>query len=192
MCHAGLAAGGEAVERRASEHHRVRAECQRLDHVGAAAKTTVDDERGARADGAHDLRQHLERADAVIQLPAAVVADHDAIAAEADGALGVAHVEDPLHQELAAPGFADPLQILPGDAGIEQLRHDRAAADRAHRLRRQVRLEVAEARQSVREHARAASADGAARRACCAAWACRAHGSCAGPIRGCRTRWHRW
>ena len=62
MRHAGFAAGGEAVEGGASEHDRVRAECQRLHHVGPAAETAVDDEREARADGAHDLRQHLERA----------------------------------------------------------------------------------------------------------------------------------
>ena len=66
--------------------------------------------------------------DAVIELPTAVIADHDAVETQRGGALGVGHGQHALDEELAAPVLADPADVVPGDGRLEQPRKDRAPA----------------------------------------------------------------
>src|SRR6266496_907218 len=78
-----VAAGDrEPVHERPPDEDGTRAEAQRLDDVGAAADAAVEQHLGAAGDGVRDLRQHVERPDARLELPAAVVRDDDAVDAE--------------------------------------------------------------------------------------------------------------
>src|SRR5687767_14633016 len=54
-----LSACGSAVERRAPDQHRARAERERFHDVRAALKAAVDDHLDALSDGLDDLRQDL-------------------------------------------------------------------------------------------------------------------------------------
>jgi hypothetical protein len=71
--HALGAAGGEAIDIGAAARDRVGAEDQRLDDVGAAADAAIDDDPRSPADRFGDLRQHVDRTDALIELPPAMV-----------------------------------------------------------------------------------------------------------------------
>ncbi len=82
-----LAARGEAVQRCAADHHRVRAQGQSLCHITATAKAAVDEDRQAAADCCGDFPEHLDGCNAVIELPAAV----DRGARQGDIALGMQH-----------------------------------------------------------------------------------------------------
>src|SRR5205814_5707000 len=55
--HARLAAGGEAIERRAADHHRLGTERERFDDVGAAAEAAVDEDGEPLAHGAPEDRK---------------------------------------------------------------------------------------------------------------------------------------
>src|SRR5207248_10477130 len=71
--HARGAGGGETVDIEPAAGDRVGAEDQRLHHVGAAADAAIDNDAGAAADRLDDLRQYVDRADALVELAAAVV-----------------------------------------------------------------------------------------------------------------------
>ena len=117
-----LAAGGEAVDRRAAEQHALGAERDGLRDVGAAPHAAVDEEGGSPAHGANDLGQRIESADRAVELPAAVVREHEAIHARRDRALGVVGAQHALQQQLARPAVAEALHVVPGERGIEHAR----------------------------------------------------------------------
>ena len=71
--HALGASRGKAVDVEPAAGDRVGAEDQRLDDVGAAANTAIDDDTRAAADRFDDLRQYVDRTDALIELAAAMV-----------------------------------------------------------------------------------------------------------------------
>src|SRR5690348_8731372 len=80
--HTGFAARGESIQRGAPEHHRVRAERERFHYIRAAPEPTVDHEGHLLADGGCDIRQDFDRCDTSVELPPAVIGEHDAIAPE--------------------------------------------------------------------------------------------------------------
>src|SRR5690242_496412 len=55
-----LTEGAEAPDVRPADAHRIGADAQRLDHVGAAAETAVDDDRDAALYRLHDFRQRVD------------------------------------------------------------------------------------------------------------------------------------
>ncbi len=61
----------------------------RLDDVGAAIEAAVDDDHGAAGHRFDDFRQHIHRAAAVVELPAAVIGDVDDLDAVIERDLGV-------------------------------------------------------------------------------------------------------
>ena len=100
---AGLAGGGQAVEVRAADGAGVGAEREGLDDVGAAADAAVDDDFHAAATPLDDVRQHVQRAGHVVQLPAAVVADLDGVEADVGGRDGVLGVDASLEDDRPVP-----------------------------------------------------------------------------------------
>src|SRR6267143_2182438 len=147
--HARLAPRGQAVQRGAPDHDGLRTQRERLDDVGTAAEAAVDENGEALADCVRDLRQHLDRRDTGIQLPPAVIAQHDAVAAQCCGALGVRDAQYSFDQELAAPQLPDPGDVIPADGRIEQGWNHGAAAECGGRGWGQEGLEIAEARHAV-------------------------------------------
>src|SRR5436853_3255422 len=61
--HARLAPRGQAVQRSAADHDRLRTQRESLDDVRTTAEAAVDENREALAECAHGLRQHLDRRD---------------------------------------------------------------------------------------------------------------------------------
>src|SRR5690606_9601605 len=66
-----------------------------------------------------DRGQYARRRQRAVELAPAVVRHHDAVGAEGQRVACVIRVEDALQYQLALPLVADPLQVLPGDVGIE-------------------------------------------------------------------------
>src|SRR5262249_13117896 len=120
---AGGAGRGERINIESATDNRVGAEDQRLDDVGAAGDAAIDHDLGATPDRLDHPREHLDRADTLVELSAAVVRDIDAIDAVVDRdhrVLGGGKTfQDQRDLELAA----DPLDVLPVepcliDAGV--------------------------------------------------------------------------
>jgi len=80
---------GEAVDIETADRDRIGAQDHRLDDIGAAADPAIDDDAGAAADRGDDFRQHIDRAEPVIELAPAMVRHINAINAELDGALRI-------------------------------------------------------------------------------------------------------
>src|SRR6266478_10144484 len=147
--HARLAPRGQAVQRGAADHDRLRTERECLDDVGTAAEAAVDENGETLADRARDLRQHIDRCDTGVELPPAVITQHDAVATQCRGAFGVRHAQHPFDEESAAPQLPDPGDVIPADGRIEQRWNHRAAAERGGGGWGQESLEIAEARHAV-------------------------------------------
>ena len=95
------AASGYKIE--ASDADGLGAERQRLQDVRSALDAAVHDHVDPIADGIDDFGQLIERRARAVELPAAVVGQDDAGAADLGGALGVGHRHDALQAELAVP-----------------------------------------------------------------------------------------
>ena len=68
---------GEAGGDRPGDERRLRAERERLQHVGAAPDAAVDVDLAAPGDRLDDLGQRVERRRDPVELPAAVIRDDD-------------------------------------------------------------------------------------------------------------------
>ena len=97
------------------------------------------------------MRQRRHGAGGAIQLPAAVVRHHDAIDVFRRCALGVFDVIDTLEDDLAAPAFANPLEVFPVETLIGIARGPRALLHRVDLP--EIAVEVAE-RMALADQAR--------------------------------------
>src|SRR4029077_14017285 len=86
---AGLAARGQPVALHAAETDEIGAHGLGLDDVAAAIEAAVDNDLGADGGRLDDFRQHVGRAAAVIELPAAVIGDEDEVDAVIEAELGI-------------------------------------------------------------------------------------------------------
>src|ERR1700754_1606971 len=77
-CHPGFAPRHRRVEQRPADEDKVRAERQRLDHVGAAADAAVE-HHGHAAGFGRDLGQGAQRRHRMVELAAGMVGDDDAV-----------------------------------------------------------------------------------------------------------------
>src|SRR5690606_27322378 len=78
------ASSGEAPALQPSDEHGSRAERNRLADVRAALDTAVEHHLGTVMDGVHDLLEHLDGAESVVELPAPVVRDVHRLSTEVD------------------------------------------------------------------------------------------------------------
>src|SRR5512135_1133882 len=72
-----LSARSQTDALHAADADQARAGSERLDDVGAAIESAVDDDGGASVDRGGDFGQHVHRAAAVIELAPAVIRDVD-------------------------------------------------------------------------------------------------------------------
>ena len=116
-----LAAGGEPPERGPPDQHGLRAERERLDHVGSPADAAVEEDLGAPGRRLHDLGQRVEGRGDPVELAPAVVGDDDPRAAVLAGEQRVLGGEDALDQERERALLAQPLEVAPGEARVHDL-----------------------------------------------------------------------
>lgn len=117
----GLALHRKGIDEGAAEQHAIGAQGQHAEHVGAGAHTAIGEDGHLPFHRFGDRGQRLRAGHGAVQLAAAVVRDHDAVGAQLQRVARVVRVEDALDDQLALPLVADPLQVLPGDAGVEVL-----------------------------------------------------------------------
>ena len=124
--HCGSAARGHRPGLEPADADRVRAERQRLQHIGAALDAAIDDDRCPPRHRLHDLRQHVQRRATLVQLAASVVrhVDHFHTEVARDG--GIFGAGDALQDQWnCEPGLDAPDQV-PGEL---RLRAEATAPD---------------------------------------------------------------
>src|SRR5216683_383604 len=111
--HARPAGGGEPIDIKSADDDRVGPEGDRLDDIGAAGDRTVDHHPGSAADRLDDLRQYLDRADALVELAPAMVRHVDAIDPVLDRDPGILGGGDALDDQRDIEILLDPLDVAP-------------------------------------------------------------------------------
>ncbi len=128
LVHVGLDALGAAavdhVDEGPADQNAVGAQSQGLEHVHAGADAAVHQDGQLAAHRVHDAGQDLGGGGALVQHPAAVVGDHDALGAGHQGLLGAPDGHDALEDK----GLAGHLHH------VAQLRHGLAAGGRGQVL----------------------------------------------------------
>src|SRR5512135_1835636 len=150
--HPGLPTGGQAVQRRAADHDAVRTECHGLDHVGAAAETAIDEHAELAAQLGRDRRQQFDAGHARVELPPAVVRQHDAVGTHLGGAPRIFDAQDALQHQLALPAAADVLHVGPDQLRVDLRAHEAHASEGRMCAGRQQFLQVLELRRAARNH----------------------------------------
>ena len=89
MSDTAAAARAEPVNAGASEVNAFGAQRDRLRDVAAATDAAVHENGSATCDRTRNFGEDVDCADRAIELPAAMIRDHDAVDARRDGALGV-------------------------------------------------------------------------------------------------------
>ena len=89
------------------------AERERAHDVLARTDAAIEQHLDLGADGFDNSRQHRDRRWRAVQLPAAVIGDHDRRRAGLGCGPGVLDVENALDDQLARPDAPDPFDILP-------------------------------------------------------------------------------
>ncbi len=79
----------------------------------------IDEDGGATIDGLGDLGKRVDAGDRGVELAATVVRDDHAADAALDGTLGVVASDDSLHEDGEAGQRREPLDVVPGQAGVE-------------------------------------------------------------------------
>src|SRR5690606_15399104 len=119
---AALAARAKTVEEGPADVGAGRAERDRAHHVLAATNAAVHVDLDVAADRVEDGRERRDRRGRAVELASAVVRDDDRVGPGARGDPGVLGIEDALEDQLAAPALANPLDVGPGERGIELAR----------------------------------------------------------------------
>ena len=120
--HAGPSAGHQPVEVGAADQREVGAQGQGGDDVRAAHDAGVQDDRRVavvRLERRRDVREQVERDRGAVQLAAAMVGQHDAVGAVVHHPAGVLDGLDALDHELALPRFAQPVEVIERQGGVE-------------------------------------------------------------------------
>ena len=104
----------ETVDPRPPDQDALSPETQRLDDIDAGADPAVKQHGDVRSHRLRDLRQHLQTVNRPVQLPAPVVAHHDARDPGGHGHARVVDVLDPLEHDRAVPVPLQQRQLVPG------------------------------------------------------------------------------
>jgi hypothetical protein len=111
----------QPVQVGASDEGEARAERQRGDHVRAVHDAGVERDLDLVPDRRDHVRQQVERHRRPVELPPAVVGQHDAVDPEIGEDLRVGHVLHALDDELAGPHRPDHVQVAEADRRIHRL-----------------------------------------------------------------------
>ena len=123
---AGAAISAEPVDIGTADHAGFCAERERAHHVLAGADAAVEHDLDLVADRVGDFRQHLDRGRCAVELPSAMVGDHERLRAGLGGFIGILDIENAFEDQLARPDAADPFDVFPVQRGVE-LRRDPVA-----------------------------------------------------------------
>ena len=99
--------------------HAVGTEGDRLDDVAAAPHAAVADDLDASTDLVGDGRDEVEGSRSVVELTAAVVGQGDGFDPDVGGDPCVVDGLDALDDDRPAPHRAEPLDVVPRQAGVE-------------------------------------------------------------------------
>src|SRR6185312_8248817 len=110
-----LAERAEAPEEGLAGERRIGAERDRPRHIDAAAHAAVIDDRHALADRLGDRRQAIDRRRQSLDLPAAMIADDDAVEPQRGGLLRIFGMQHALHQQRLLPLVAIARDLVPGE-----------------------------------------------------------------------------
>jgi hypothetical protein len=100
--------------RRTSYQHCLCTECERLEHVTAAANAAVEQHGYLPADGVDTLGQRHERRHSAVVSASAVVRHDDGVRAILHSRLSILAVENTLDDDGELGGAAEPIDVLPG------------------------------------------------------------------------------
>ena len=128
--HACLAAGCQRKALHAANANEIGPRRDRLDDVAAAADRSIHQNFSAARNRVHDLRQHIHRAAAVIELPSAVIGDIDPIDPMIERNPGVLGRGYALDRERDVETVLEPLDRLTSRAPLEMPGLARAAGRR--------------------------------------------------------------
>ena len=95
----GLPVDGESPESRPAHQDRLRADRERDRDVGSTPDPSVEQHRNPAVDGLHDLGKSVDRRRCVVELPAAMIGDHNPGGAVLHGQRGVLAGDQALDQD---------------------------------------------------------------------------------------------
>ena len=116
----GLAAGGEAEERKAPGEHGARPESERRRDVAAPPDAAVEEHLDPVSNRVDDRRQRLQRRHHSVELPAAVIRDDDARRAVLRRENGVVRVEHALDDDRNRNRGGEPLEVAPVERRVDE------------------------------------------------------------------------
>src|SRR5579871_6457741 len=110
--------GGQPIDIKPAASHRIGAENDRLDDIGAAADTAIDEHACPPADRLDHFGQHIYRAYSLVELATAMVRHIDAIDPVLERNPGVFGGGDAIQDQRNAADLPDPLDIAPVELGL--------------------------------------------------------------------------
>lgn len=107
------------IDVRPTHKNHLRAQSQRLSNIGSTPNSRIEENLQFVAHSVYDLRQHSQRTDTAIDLPATMVADDDSLDANLNALLGVRDGLDAFEDDGAVPVFLQECHVFPrvADAG---------------------------------------------------------------------------
>jgi len=116
------AAHREPPDHRPSDEHRACAEGKGDRHVCAPSDPAVHQHLDPIADGVRHLREGVEGGDGAVELPAAVVGDHDGVAAMLGREDRIVCGEDSLRDHRQLRVLVEPLEVAPREPRVDEPR----------------------------------------------------------------------
>lgn len=129
----GLAEGGEAPKRGATDEDGFGAERESFQDVATAADAAVHEDRDFAGDCFDNVGEGVKGADDAVLLAAAVIRYDDARGTTLDGDFSIFRGDNAFEDDRDLAGAADPIDVAPGEIGCVGLPHDRGGrVDRLH------------------------------------------------------------
>ena len=108
-----LTACSDAIQRCASGEGHVRAQRQRLHHIGTATDTAVEHNQLVRPHRSTDFRQHVDRRLRAVELASAMVRDKHTVCTVLHRQACILGMQHALDKKFVRPDFTQPLEVAP-------------------------------------------------------------------------------
>jgi hypothetical protein len=120
MRHTRLPAQRKPINIRPSHKTHLRPQRQRLGNIRTAPNPRIKQNLQLPAHSIHNPRQHSQRTNPTINLPATMVTDNNPLHADLDALLGVRHGLDAFEDDRAVPVFLQESHVFPRVAGARE------------------------------------------------------------------------
>lgn len=117
--YAGLPVERETPEHGPADESGVRAQSQRLEHIGAAPDAAIDEDGNPIVYCIDDIGQGVERGDGGVELSPAVVGNDQGASAEVESSPRISRVGDTLEDQGQPGAGGEPFERSPVECGIE-------------------------------------------------------------------------